>query len=181
MIRILTLAFFTVLASAALHAQDRPADGVVEIKIERSLGADSAGVADLLPATDADRFVLSYFLLNDSRHEMAIGRVEISEQVNCQAKVASGPGSRVAAGGTTNMVIEVSPEDGGLISFTVSIMVDDRTYTYPVHGTVTTLLHPGHRHRNGDHHCSTGGGASWLLIAGAAAMLGTLALRRRKA
>jgi hypothetical protein len=191
MIRTLTIAIIAVLASSVLSAQhlasatlDDNSPVVVEMKIERSLSPESNGVADLIPSVDADKLILTYTLQNIAKREVALTRITTSGQVNCHAMITRRPASTVAANGSTTMVIEVKPQDRGPLSFTVSMVVDGREYSFPVQATVSALLHStsvSHDHDDDDHHCSTSGGGTWLLIAGAAAILGTLALRRRTA
>ena len=186
MTRVLSLGFLTILFSSLLLAQDLSSDSetTTEMKIQRSLRPDSSGVADLLPEAKADRLILYYSLLNDSEREMQLARVDVTEQINCDVAITSRPESQVAAGGATRMVIEVRPRDGGPASFTVSMMVDDRPYTFPVQATVTAVLHwsiSAHGHDHDDDHCSTGQGGSWLLMGGVAALLTTVLIRRRAA
>jgi hypothetical protein len=188
MARLLFLALFPLLASS-LSAQNLgstapPPDEshVLEMKILRSLSPDSNGVADLLPGVSADKLILHYTLQNAGAKDLELTGMAISQQVNCQVVIAGRPDSKVAANGVTTMNLEVTPEDQGPFSFTVSMTVDGREYSFPVQATVTAVLHwsvSAHGHDHDDDHCSTGEGGSWLLMGGVAALLGTLMLRRR--
>jgi hypothetical protein len=190
MARLFSLALLTLLASSALCAQNLGSaappegsqQGVVEMKILRTLSPETNGVADLLPGVKADKLILHYTLQNTGTHDVRIADVAIAEQVNCHAAIARQPEPEVAANGETTMVLEVSRREQGLFSFTVNMTVDGREYSFPVQATVTALLdHEHDHHHDDDHHCSTGVGGSWLLLGGVAALLGTLMFRRRAA
>jgi hypothetical protein len=194
MARLLSVALLALLASSALSAQNLgsaaspsgdSSPDVVEMKIQRALSPDSNGVADLLPGVDADKLILHYTLLNTGARDLELTGIAISEQVNCRVVVTGRPDSTVAADGATTMNLEVTLQEQGPFSFTVSMAVDGREYSFPVQATVEAVLHwsiSAHSHdHDDDHHCSTGAGGSWLLMGGVAAILGTLIFRRRAA
>jgi hypothetical protein len=194
MIRFLSFAMLALLAPSVLSAQgigttpSLSGDSgpvVIEMKIQRSLSPDSSGVADMLPGMNADALILHYTLQNTGARDVELARVMTSGQVNCKAVIAGRPDTAVASDSATIMILEVTPQDQGPFSFTVSMAVNGREYSFPVQATVTAVLHTtvsAHSHdKDDDHHCSTGVGGSWLLFGGVAALLGTLMLRRRAA
>jgi hypothetical protein len=198
MARILSLSILAVLFSTVLRAQDDPSSTpapdaepvVVEMKIQRSLAADSSGVADTLDGVAADKLVLHYELQNLSDRDVRIaGEARLSDQANCAVAIVRQPESTVAAQGSTSMVIEVRPGKSGPLSFTVNMDVDEQAYTFAVQSTVTAVLDHEyhchwwgcHEHDDHHHHCSTGESGSGLLLGAVATVLAGLLIRRRLA
>jgi hypothetical protein len=189
MARLLTLTC-VLLACTALSAQaDDREPVVVEMKIERSLDAESNGVADLLDQVQADRLILYYTLQNSGADDLNIApEVRIADEVNCAAVVTQRPEEHVAAGAGTPMVIEVTPKEPGPLSFSVNMIVNDADYAFPVQSTVTVVLHDEythchdgscHTHHDDHHHCSTGESSNWLMLGSVTAALAAVMLRRR--
>jgi hypothetical protein len=198
MARVLSLSILAVLFSAMLRAQDDPSSTpapdvepvIVEMKIQRSLAADSSGVADTLDSVAADKLILHYELQNLSDRDVRItGEARVSDQVNCAVAIVRQPESTVAAQGSAGMVIEIRPGKSGPLSFTVNMGVDEQAYTFAVQSKVTAVLDHEyhchwwgcHEHDDHHHHCSTGEGGSGLLLGAVATVLAGLLIRRRLA
>ena len=178
MTRMILFVLLLVAASSTLLAQPVNPEPVI-IQIQRSLDQAYSGVDDLMPASDADKLVFDYRLQNTSATEVQLGQISLTNIVNCAVLMTRLPDSEVGAHGETRMILEVTPVEGGLFSFTVSTTVDDKPYNFAVQATITALLHSVGDGRKHHDHCSTGTESSWALLAGVGALLATLALRRR--
>jgi hypothetical protein len=152
------------------------ADPIIAVS-RAGTGITNGGTDAIVGDTGTDPFNLIYTITNQGAGNLELtgttDLVEISAEDNCTVTVTSDPDDNIASGGgTTTFTIQVTPDEEGAFSFSVSIPNNDTLFEYTVSGETGTVSSGSSS--SSDDSCSTGeqGGLSWLALAALLAMLG---------
>ncbi len=143
-------------------------------------GADSVGN----PVFGAP-LSLTYAVANTGTASLALSgvpAVSVSGLVNCTVNIVAAPPASVAASGSANFTVEITPTGAGAFSAVLSIANNDANenpYDWTISGSGTTGGGSGSGGTGGDGGCSPGEDTSWSILVGVVAML-AVAMRRRR-
>lgn len=157
-----------------------------EMGVTRGSAIADGGTDNIGNSTVSTARTLTYVINNTGNAALMITTpVAISGTVNCTATVTTQPSGSVAAAGSTNLVINVTPSGTGSFSFAVSVVnndSDENPYNWTVTGTGTTgTTGSGGGGGGGDGGgCSTNGQSWSLVLLAALVCIAAVALRRKK-
>jgi hypothetical protein len=117
-----------------------PAPVGAELDIGRGGSAIAVGVSDVVPDTVAGSArVLQYVLTNRGGASLELtAPVTVSNASNCSATVVSQPSAALAAGGSSELAVAVTPSSPGDWSFVLTVVSsdgDENPYRWTVTGT----------------------------------------------
>lgn len=152
------------------------------MEVHRAAGSVAPGGSETIGSlTPGSTLTLTYTIENTGTTQLTLSPpVSVSANQNCSTNVVTQPGTDVAPGNDTQLVIEVSPSAVGAFSFEVSITNNDpnnQQYEWTVNGNGAnpTSPTPGASSGGSSGGCAGGGGALELLALGA-----LLAMSRRR-
>ncbi|MCA8916980.1 MAG: hypothetical protein KDB90_16440 [Planctomycetes bacterium] len=157
-----------------------------EIDVQRGGVSIASGTTDSVTNPGTSPFNLSYTIRNDGTTALSLTsmpEVVISGETNCTVVVLTAPSTPVAAGGTTQFILQVTPLSATDFEFDISIPNDDSNENpYLIHFDAKPVSPPAKTSSSskGGGNCSTNeisGTSLWLLLI--AGVLCHLALSRR--
>ena len=160
------------------------AASVPEMDLTRAATAVADGSTDAIGNyVQLSATTVTYTITNSGTAALNITTpVTVAGATNCTVTVTSQPGNTVATAGTTTLILSVTPSSAAAFSFTVSIVSDDPNespYDWTVSGTGTIGGGGNGSSGSDEGGCSTNENPSWILLAGALALL-VVSLRLRK-